>query len=281
MAPFLEFLRLIRLVNCLLAAVGVWIGAYLTWLTPVYYGPTVASIGAFFVCAAGNILNDYLDVDADRINRPDRVLVRGGLQRKTALRLVIAFNLVALITGLAVSLEVLAIASVTIALLTAYNFHLKRVPLLGNATVALLAGLTFMTGGLAVAPHFVLRLPGPLVAAVFAFLFHLVREVLKDVQDMEGDRQVALNTLPLRIGARKSLGLALAMYLVLVLLTYLPVFLHWYGRSYTIITVYIVDLPLLALLILIWGNPSGLMLKVGSVALKVGMVLGLVALVLA
>ena len=60
---FLEILRLIRFLNCLLASVGVWIGAYLTWLGPSYYGPSVAAVAAFLVCAAGNIINDVVDVD--------------------------------------------------------------------------------------------------------------------------------------------------------------------------------------------------------------------------
>jgi len=278
---FLEVARLIRFANCLLASVGVWIGAYLTWLTPSYYGPTVACIGAFFVCAAGNVLNDYLDVEADRINRPGRVLVRGAVNRKTALRLVIGFNLIALVTAIAVSIWLLGIAALTIVLLFLYNYRLKRVPLLGNMTVALLAGLTFITGGVAVDPDLAFRFPGPLVATIFAFLFHLVREILKDVQDIDGDRKAGLNSLALRVGTRRSLTLALALFALLVPLTYIPVFYHWFGRAYTVITVYMVDLPLLALLIFIWGNPTPRMLAVGSAALKVGMVLGLVALVLA
>lgn len=281
MLQFLEILRLIRLANCLLASVGVWIGAYLTWLAPSYYGPTLAGIGAFFVCAAGNVLNDYLDVEADRINRPDRVLVRGALSRKTALRLVIAFNLIALITAMAVSWSLTGIALLTIALLVAYNFRLKKVPVLGNMTVALLAGMTFVTGGFAVAPDFAFRFPGPLVGTIFAFLFHLVREIIKDVQDTDGDRKAGWNSLALKVGARRSLTLALGLFVLLVLLTYVPVYYRWFGRAYTVITVYLVDLPLLALLIIILGNPTPRMLAVGSTALKVGMVLGLVALVLA
>jgi len=279
-AFILDTLRLIRVVNCLLAMVGVWIGAYLTWFAPSFYGPTVVSIVAFLACAAGNALNDLVDVETDRVNHPHRVLVRNRLSRRFARHLVVVLNVVALAAGAAVSLAVLAVGVVTVGLLVAYNLKLKRLPGAGNATVALLAGLTFVTGGLAVDPVLTFRLPGPLIAAAFAFFFHLVREIVKDVQDMEGDRAAGLNSLPLVIGVTRSLTAALGLFVVLVVLTYVPVFQGWFGRAYEIIAVYLVDLPLLALLIFVWGYPNRGMLAVASAALKAGMVLGLVALIL-
>jgi geranylgeranylglycerol-phosphate geranylgeranyltransferase len=277
----LDTLRLIRVVNCLLAMVGVWIGAYLTWLSPVYYGPTVAALAAFLVCAAGNTVNDLADIETDRINRPHRVMVRGAISRKYARNLAVVLNLVAVGMAFAVSYWLVAIACATIAMLLAYNLRLKRIPVLGNLVVALLAGMTFLTGGVAVDPSLTFRLPGPLIAAAYAFLFHLVREIIKDVQDMEGDRATGMSSLPLRWGVSKSLLLALALFLILVILTYVPIFEGWFGRSYEIITVYVVDLPLLALLIFVWGNPTPRMLASGSTALKIGMTLGLIALLLA
>ena len=68
---------------------------------------------------------------------------------------------------------------------------------------------------------------------------------------------------------------------MLTILTYIPILARWFDQPYETITVYIVDLPLLVLLILVWGNPTRRMLAIGSTALKIGMVLGLVALVLA
>jgi geranylgeranylglycerol-phosphate geranylgeranyltransferase len=278
---FIEILRLIRVVNCLLAMVGVALGAWMTWFTPVYFGPTVAALAAFFVCAAGNTVNDLHDIEVDRINRPERVLVRGALSPIFARNLAIGFNLVALILAASLSLWLFTVALVTILLLLAYNLVLKKIPLMGNIVVALLAGMTFLTGGIAVDPYLALRLPGPLIPLGFAFFFHLVREIVKDVQDIEGDRRSGVKTLPQVVGVNASLLSALALFAALTILTCIPIFYGWFGDAYRIIAVYIVDLPLLALLIFIWGNPSPKMLAAGSAALKVGMVLGLVALVLA
>ena len=185
-----------------------------------------------------------------------------------------------LLLAATVNTEVALVATAVVLLLVAYNFLLKRIPLAGNLAIAVLGGLTFVTGGLAVDPKLALALPGPLIAALFAFLFHLVREIVKDVQDLEGDSSVGLRTLPQVIGVRRSLGLALMLFVMLVILTYLPILYGWFGTYYQIITVYVVDLPLLLLLILVWGNPTPSLLRIGSFGLKVGMGLGLIALIL-
>jgi len=263
-----------------MAAVGVWIGAYLTWWLPVYYAPLMASLAAFCICAAGNIINDLLDVEIDRVNRPDRVLVRGGLSIGYAKGLAAGLNVVALLLAVVVSVPVMLMALAVIGLLAAYNVWLKKMPLVGNAAVALLAGLTFLTGGVAVDATMAFRLPGPLIPAIFAFFFHLVREIIKDVQDTDGDQRAGIRSLPLVAGVTASLTAALILFFVMALLTFVPIAYGWFGPAYKIITVYIVDLPVLCLLIIVWGYPSRAMLKAASLALKVGMMLGLLALML-
>jgi geranylgeranylglycerol-phosphate geranylgeranyltransferase len=258
--------------------VAVAVGAALTWVQPIYYGPLISAMAAFFACAAGNIVNDICDLPIDRINRPGRVLVRGTVSIGLAWKLAVACSLMAILLAVAVNRAVTASVVVALSLLAAYNFRLKRKVLIGNVVIAVLSGMAFMTGGWAVSPRLSLALPGPLVPAMFAFLFHLVREILKDVQDIEGDRAGGVRTLPQVWGVSRSLLLALGLFLLLTLLTYIPVLAGWFGRSYEIIVVYVVDLPLLALLILIWGNPSRRMLTAGSIGLKLGMLLGLIAL---
>jgi len=281
MLRFIETLKLIRVVNCLLAMVGVGVGAYMTWLRTFYYGPLVAALAAFLVCAGGNVINDLVDVETDRINHPQRTLVRNSLSRRYAVTLAVGCNILAILLAFAVNQAVAGVALVVIILLLVYNYRLKRIPLAGNIVIALLTGMTFITGGLAVDHVMAFTLPGPIIPAVFAFFFHLVREIIKDVQDIEGDRQAGVKTLPQVVGVQKSLLVALVAFFVLVLLTYVPIIAAWFGMYYKIITVYMIDLPLLALLILIWGNPTPKMLRVGSLSLKTGMGLGLVALVVA
>ncbi len=272
-----DFFRLIRILNCLLAMVGVWVGARMTWVDPVYYGPLIAAIAAFFVCAAGNVVNDIRDIEIDRIAHPGRVLVTEGLSVKFANWIAAICNLLAIISAVAVNFEVTIMVLAAIALLYGYNYGLKKVPLAGNIAVALLAALTFMTGGLAVDTVLALNLPGPIVPALFAFLLHLVREIVKDVEDIEGDRIAGYRSLPIVTGVSKSLSLAILLFLLLGFTTLVPVMMSWYGRMYEIIAIYLVVLPMLVLLIILWGNPNHKMLRIVSTGLKIGMVLGLVA----
>jgi geranylgeranylglycerol-phosphate geranylgeranyltransferase len=277
--PIINTLKLIRVVNCLLAAFGVIVGARMAWTFPVYYGPALTAMAAFLVCAAGNSLNDLSDIEIDRVSHPERVLVRGELTTQYALILSLVLNALAIVLALAVNLEVTAIIVVAIALLVLYNRWLKRWLLVGNLAVALLAALTFMAGGFAVDSVLALTLPGPLIPAVFALLFHLVREIVKDVQDMEGDQRAGYRSLPLVIGSSKSLIIALILFVILLVCILAPIWMGWFGRAYEVISVYIVGLPLLGLLVFLWGNPNPRMLRIASTGLKVGMVLGLAALV--
>ena len=241
----------------------------------------IAICSAMLICAGGNLHNDYVDVEIDRISHPNRALVIGVITRLTVMRLTIGSFLIGVVLAAFVDLKLAALALIVVALLLSYNVRLKRIPLAGNTVIALLAALTFLTGDLAVDGDITSALPGPLVGVVYAFLFHLVREIVKDVQDIEGDRAIGIRTLPQVTGVRPSLMLSLVLFLLLTVLTFYPIWQGWYGDWYRIVVVYIVDLPLLLLLILIWGNPTSRMLSIGSVALKIGMALGLVALVVA
>jgi geranylgeranylglycerol-phosphate geranylgeranyltransferase len=171
MILFMETLRLIRAVNCLLAMVGVLVGAYMTWLRPLYGGTLLAAVAAFFVCAGGNVVNDLLDIETDSINHPQRVLVRNTLSRRYAIILAVALNALALMMAAIVNWAVAGIALASVILLLLYNFRLKRIPLVGNVTISILAGLTFITGGLAVDHVMAFTLPGPIIPALFAFFF--------------------------------------------------------------------------------------------------------------
>ncbi|MGH8016481.1 MAG: UbiA family prenyltransferase, partial [Candidatus Zixiibacteriota bacterium] len=124
-------------------------------------------------------------------------------------------------------------------------------------------------------------LPGPLIPATFAFLFHLAREIVKDVEDIEGDRLHGVKTLPQIVGVSRAILTALGVFFFFSILSFVPVFQGWFGRAYEIIALYLIDLPTLLLLIFIWGNPTPKMLRMGSAALKGGMVLGILALILA
>jgi len=279
MTRFLLILRLIRAHNCLLAAIGVAIGAWMTWFEPHILATALTAGATFCVCAAGNIINDMRDIEIDRRNRPNRVLVTGALETATALKLAIVFQVIALALAALVDWTyVLGIVLLASILVQAYNFRLKSVPIVGNVIIAFLGGLTFIAGGYAVSPSMVWVLPGPAIPAVFAFLLHWCREIVKDAEDVLGDRAAGVQTLPVMIGVQRSVALVLALALGLVVAVVVPAVFGWFNVVYRVIAVYIVGLPMLGLLIFVWGNPTPRMLRLASTALKAAMVLGAVAL---
>ena len=150
-------------------------------------------------------------------------------------------------------------------------------PLLGNVVIAFLGSFTFLAGGLAVDPAETFRLPGPLIPALLVFLFLLVREIIKDVQDIEGDRLSNVKTLPQVIGVRLSLWISFMIFLILTGVALASVMLGWLDSRYELITIYILGLPLGALLLLMCLRPTERMLQIASISLKVGMIIGIVA----
>ncbi len=251
----------------------------MTWLEPQFLAPFLTSLATFLVCASGNIVNDIVDIPIDRINRPQRILVQQKIPLQSAYIFSVLLNLSALALAIFVSLDVFIAALIAISLLYFYNYKAKQIPFLGNIIIALLAGMVFITGGLSIDRLLAFTLPGPLIGAVFAFLFHLVREIVKDIEDIDGDLQSGIKTIPIIFGKKVSIAIAMSLFLILTLFTYLPILKGWYTEIYKILTVYIVDLPLLAFLILLWGNPTKKMLAATSLLLKIGMGIGIIALI--
>ncbi|WP_394743055.1 geranylgeranylglycerol-phosphate geranylgeranyltransferase [Natronococcus roseus] len=221
-------LELTRPVNVIAASVLTFIGAFVAGGVtshPLEVTAAVAATG--LAVGAGNAINDYFDREIDRINQPERAIPRGAVSPRGAL----AFSVVlfAGAIGLALVLPWLAIAIAVINLLAlvAYTELFKGLPGLGNALVAYLVGSTFLFGAAAVGEV------GPAaVLFVLAGVATLTREIIKDVEDLEGDREEGLNTLPIAIGERPALAVATALLIVAVLASPVPYALGEFGVAY-------------------------------------------------
>lgn len=281
MSAITSVIKLIRPINCLLAAISVVTGGYLT-LEPFVWPHLLPVVFAVIcVCAAGNVFNDIGDLQIDRIAHPDRILVSGRLGVPAARRIGLALNIAGavlpLFAGLAVSLAVW----VMISLLFVYNRYLKRVVLAGNFLVAIVAAAVFMVGGYATGPQVVFEFPGPLIPALFAFLIHLMREIAKDIQDMEADRQYDRRTLPLMLGVRASFICIAGLAVILSLAIYWPYRVEWFGRYYMFVAGGGVILPIVVALSYIFVHLTADKARILSAILKVSMGVGLLALLVA
>lgn len=270
-------LKLIRLHNCLLAGIGVWLGGYLTAAYIHDYKLTLAALAAALVCGAGNAVNDFLDIEADKINHPLRPLPRGDLPLYIAILIAAAFNIAALVLAALINWAVLGVVFIAIIVLLAYNFSLKKMPLWGNLAVSVLGGLTFLAGALVYGHTEILALPGPLVPAIFAFLFHFGRELIKDIQDRRGDSRANFRTLPMIAKRRNIIALITLVYLLLICLTFVPMWSRWYNMTFNLMVIFLVDWPLLGSVFYLLLSSQVRRFRIVSGILKILMILGIIA----
>lgn len=267
-------LELVRPGNAVAAAVLTFTGTFVAVGDAAWGAAGPATVAAVVATVAatggGNAINDYFDREVDRVNRPDRPIPRGAVSPRGAL--VFALSLFALALGAATTLPVvaLALAGVNAAALAAYTRLFKGLPGVGNLVVALLTGSTFLFGGAAVGRPLA---PGLAVLAALAAGTTLGRELVKDVEDVAGDRAAGLRTLPIVAGERAALVLAAAAVAASVLASGLPVVFGTFGLAYFAVVVP-ADVAMLHAAVRSFTDPGA-----GQRRLKAGMFLAAVAFV--
>ncbi len=232
----------------------------------------LAAVSLSFVLAAGNVFNDVRDIECDRINAPSRPLPSGLVSPRTAGVFAAFLAILGLLAAVPAGLDLLAPAMGAVILLFWYDFTLKRVPLAGNIAVAVLGGFAFLSGGMAgYAPV------EALVPAVFAFLYHLGREIIKDGADLPGDTAAGIRTVATVRGIGTTGWIAAAVLMLLAVAILVPFAAGWFGIPYLAmmaLTVY----PLLAWCIIhLFRVKSPEHFNRLSVILKAGMPAGILA----
>lgn len=266
-------LMLVRPVNCAIAFVSVLVGAGMAGKDADAGRVLAAGLSAACIAGGGNALNDACDEAADRINQPDRPIPSGQISRRAAVNL--AVMLFSLGAGMSAGLgaKAFCVALAAVGGLVAYDVALKRVPVAGNVAVSGISGLALLYGGVAVN-----RVDAALVPAGFAFLFHLGREMVKDIEDVQGDAAVGAKSVAVAWGVRPALMMTTAVYLTLMALTPIPFWQECYNWRYLLLALCPVDAILLYALLSMWRDRSRQNLLRLDGLLKLNMVFGLLAL---
>lgn len=175
-------------------------------------------LATLFITAAGNIINDIYDIETDLVNKPEKVIIGKTVSEKTALNLFIILNVLGVGLGFYLSNTIgrsgFAVIFVIIsALLYIYTSYLKQTLLIGNIVVSILVAFSII-----IVPVFDL-IPSltsanrdlylaifkiALSYAVFAFMINLLREIIKDIEDINGDYKAQMKTLPILIGRDRA-----------------------------------------------------------------------------
>lgn len=186
----------------------------------------IYSLPLFLLVLAGNIHNDICDVVADRVNSPRKPLVTGLISQKSAWKATIISSVLALLISIAISPYHLFQSLIILTILFLYNLYLKRTPLVGNIAVAALCAFApmFPMGGEWTTPV--------LWAALFAGVFNLIREMIKDIQDVEGDSAAGMFSTAVSFGPKTTLRLARFLWMLVLLTPLLPFLSEDFGLIY-------------------------------------------------
>lgn len=219
-----NFLKLIRIENLVMIALMQIIVRYtfLNFANLVHgfsnLNYALLIIATLCIAAAGYIINDIYDVDVDYINKPDKVFIGKTISEKVAFNWYFALNIIGVGIGVYLSNQVNRSAVATIfvicsALLYVYSNGLKQIPFVGNAIIAFLASSCILVIGLYnIFPYMfgfnndqmmsILHIL--LDYAIMAFLIHFAREIVKTIEDKEGDKAYDITTAATYFGVNAS-----------------------------------------------------------------------------
>ena len=272
----MKYLKLIRYQNLLLLAFMQLIFRYgflklqNISLALNHFQFALLVLSTVLIAAAGYVINDILDQETDYDNRPDNVIVGRLISEKTAYNMYFVLNILGVGIGyyLANAIQKPSFAGVFIiisATLYMYATNLKQMLLIGNIIVALLLSVSVLIIGL-----FDLlpatydgnkQIMGDIFSilihyAIFAFIINLIREIVKDMEDVDGDYNQGMSTLPIAIGISRTsrVTFVLGVIATLMLLIYINSNLMSFGLYYAVIyALLFVVAPMIFFIIKIWS----------------------------
>jgi geranylgeranylglycerol-phosphate geranylgeranyltransferase len=205
------YLEILRPFNAIMGVIAVLLVAIISGNFNVYV--PVACVIVFIFTGAGNAINDYFDHKIDAINKPERPIPSGRISLNAAAIYATTLFVIATIMSLLIGIIPGIIVVLSAILMFLYAYKLKKSCLVGNLSIAFLTGLCFVFAGVVLGVVLLSILLG-----FYAFLMTMAREIVKDMEDVEGDSMEGANTFPIKFGMKSSSILA-AFFMVLASLT--------------------------------------------------------------
>jgi geranylgeranylglycerol-phosphate geranylgeranyltransferase len=186
----------------------------------------------FFLSGSAIVLNDYFDLEVDRVNTPDRPLPAGLISPREAVLLSIVTALIGLAAAFLLGTPAFILCFLFWVIGCLYNWKYKEAGLLGNLMVSANVGFTFLLGGIAVGQPW----DGMVWCfALMAFLIDLGEEIAGDAMDIEGDKKRGSRSIAIKRGRRFALRISATLLGLVILVSWLPVLWGWAGASYLVL----------------------------------------------
>lgn len=261
------FFRLIRWPNLVFIALTQFLFVYCILypvlsrynVTPIVSGGVfiLLCLSSVFIAAAGYIINDYFDLNIDEINKPDKLVVDKIIPRRATIILHLILSVIGIAIGFYLDLKTpvlfLSIANTVCALLLFfYSISLKRKLLAGNILISLLTAWVVLVVTFCEARQLIHVSPITTARVMrftflysgFAFIISLIREVVKDMEDVEGDRRYGCTTMPIVWGMNASkifvsVWLVVLIAVLLIVQVYVLQYHWWWSAVYCVMLIII------------------------------------------
>ena len=198
----------------------------------------------FLLSGSAMILNDFFDIEVDKINAPNRPLPSGLISSNTALVFTIIISLLGLVISFFINKAAILLYIIFWFIGFLYNWKLKEKGLLGNLFVSSSVAVTIILGAIAVGNPWNKAV---LIFSLMLFVFDLGEEIAADAMDIEGDKKRNIKSIAILIGRQNALNISFLLFMIYIILSFIPVILNLFGISYLII------ISLTNSMILIWG----------------------------
>lgn len=199
---------------------------------------TLGFLCGFFISGSAIVLNDYYDLEVDKVNAPQRPLPSGLITPSEAIFLTALATLVGLTASLALGFLSFILCTIFWLIGFLYNWKFKEAGLVGNLMVTSSVAITFILGGMAA------KQPWNKIVwcfALIAFLIDLGEEIAGDAMDMAGDQKRDSKSIAIRYGRKFALVISGVCFALVVLISFIPAIFGWLGISY-LVMIAIMDL---------------------------------------
>ena len=218
MQKIFAFFKLIRVVNVIIMMIAMMLcyyclNDYLIAEDLLDRKFILLLISVALTAAAGYIINDYYDVKLDIINKPGKVIIGNIFSRRQAILFHSVLNVLAITASMFINIQVVFAVITSSVLLYLYSVSFKKQFLIGNIVISFLSGFMVFIIWL-----FNKSIPVHLILfySSFAFISTLIREIIKDTEDIDGDRNYNCKTLPIVAGIAKTKNVIQSMNLIFV-----------------------------------------------------------------
>lgn len=264
-------------------------------LYPIYFAPFLflcLCVASILIAAAGYIINDYFDLNIDRVNKPDRLIIEKVIKRRSAILWHWFLSGIGVLLSLFVSWKlrnpIIGVGNIgCVILLWFYSTTFKRQLLIGNVIISLLTAWVILVLFVCeVRLHYAYNLGRTFKYAIvyggFAFIISLIREVVKDIEDIEGDTRHGCRTMPIVWGINVA-KVFTATWLVVLISALAVIQFYFLPRAQWLMIAYgilFIDLPLLWILRRLYKAQSRSDYHLLSIVIKGVMLAGILSIVL-